>query len=340
VDDNLAASPSAALTGAQKALLFLVSIDESAATRIVAQLDVEELACLRRTSDTLAEVDPETLLSVHREFAELVRRGVPASLKGSSAYLRRLAGKALGEGRVADVWDDRPKPMGPVAKLAELDTGTLLSLLEDEKPQTLAVILMQLEPSRAAELLARMPTSLQADVALRMARLKDIPEVVIDDIARQFESEIALLGSEKRRPVDGLASVSAIVKRLESDASDELLQDLTSLDEALATRIRENLFTFEDLLRVDGRGMQVLLKEIATDQLVIALKGASDDLKEKVFGNVSSRAANMLRDELDMLGPVKLGDVEESQRSICAVALKLEQDGRIQIAREGAGDYV
>lgn len=327
-------------TGAEKGLLFIVSIDEPIATRVLAQLTPGELKELRKATETLTEVDPAAIARIHREFAERVRQGVPASLKGSGAYLRRLAGKALGEGRVAEFWEERPAVEGPMARMAELDVATILGLLENEKPQTLAVILSQFDPGKAAELLSRLPAHQRADVVLRLAKLKKIPESVIREIEQLFEAEMANLNDEARLEIDGIEAAAGIVKRLESDLSDSLLQDISSVDDEVADELRRNLFTFEDLLRVDGRGMQVLLKEISTDQLVVALKSASEDLREKVFGNVSARAANMLRDELEMLGPVKVSDVEQAQQEICAIALKLEQEGRIEIAREGGGNYV
>jgi flagellar motor switch protein FliG len=327
------------LNGNEKGLLFLVSLEERVATAIMGHLDQEEIAWLRSASDSLTEVEAPAITAVHYEFIERVRAGVPASLKGSSAYLRRLAGKALGEGKVAEVWADKRRPEGPVAALAALDIPTIMALLEHEKPQTLAVILTLFEPVRAAELISRMEPSKQADIVARMARLSSIPETVIRELEDQFKSELDALGDDRRRILPGLQAAANLLKRLDSEVSEELMDALEGIDEALAEDLKKNLFVFEDLLRIDGRGMQVLLKEVATDQLVLALKSASDDLKEKVFGNVSSRAVALLREELGLLGPVRLSEVEEAQQAICAVTMQLEQEGRIQIAQDG-GDYV
>ena len=328
-----------ALTGPEKGLLFLVSLEERVATAILGSLEKDEVARLRGASDSLTEVDARAITAVHYEFIERVRAGVPASLKGSSAYLRRLAGKALGEGKVAEVWEDRKLPDGPVAALAQLDVPTIMALLEKEKAQTLAVVLTLFEPIRAAELISRMPSEKQADVVMRMAKLSSIPESVIREIEAQFQAEIDALGDDRRRELPGLQAAAGVIKRLDNEISEELIEALESIDEALADDLKKSLFVFEDLLRIDGRGMQLLLKEVATDQLVVALKSASDDLKEKIFGNVSSRAAALLREELSLLGPVKLSEVEEAQQAICTVAVQLESEGRISIAQDG-GDYV
>ena len=327
------------LSGPERGLLFLVSLEERVATAILGHLEQDEVARLRGASDSLKEVDARAITAVHYDFIERVRQGVPASLKGSSAYLRRLAGKALGEGKVAEVWDDRRVPDGPVAALAQLDVPTILALLEKEKPQTLAVVLTLFDPIRAAELLTRMTPEKQADIVMRMAKLSSIPESVVREIEAQFQAEIDALGDDRRRELPGLQSAAGVLKRLDNEIGEELLEALASIDETLADDLKKNLFVFEDLLRVDGRGMQLLLKEVATDQLVVALKSASEDLKEKIFGNVSSRAAALLREELSLLGPVKLSEVEEAQQAICAVAVQLESEGRITIAQDG-GDYV
>ncbi|MDH5491325.1 MAG: hypothetical protein OEY14_05175 [Myxococcales bacterium] len=332
--------PSLRLAGPAKSLLFLVSIDESIATRIISQLRPEDVRTLRLASEGLEEVDSETIIEIHREFVEIVQGGVPTSLKGSGAYLRRLAGKALGEGRAAEVWEDRERPTGPVHKLAELDDATLLPMLEREHAQTLAVIFSLFDSERAASLIAHFEMERQVEILSRLARLESIPESVIREIESQFALELDALGGIERRQIDGVAATAGLIKRLEGDLSEDLIDELAIVDDALADRVRKALFTFEDLLRVDGRGMQQLLKEISTDQLVVALKTASDELREKVFGNVSSRASATLREELELLGPAKLSDVEAAQAAIVQVAMTLEREGRIQIAHEGGSDYV
>jgi flagellar motor switch protein FliG len=335
------AAPQGALTGPQKCLLFLISLEEAAATRILGQFNDDELKQLRKASMELAEADPKHIAKVHQEFSERAETGAPASLKGSGSYLRRLAGKALGEGRVAELWTDRPESQGPLADLARADAKMLLGMLENEHPQTVAVILAQLEPGRAGDLLQKMTAERQAEVVLRMARLEVLDPTVIADIEREFASEAEeLLQATTGKKVGGIDAAAGLVKRLDAEASERLLEQLNGADAETAESLKRALFTFEDLVRVDGRGMQVLLKEIPTDQIVTALKSASDDIKEKVFGNVSTRAAAMLRDELEMLGPVRVSDVEAAQRAIVETAMALERDRRITIAREGGGDYV
>jgi flagellar motor switch protein FliG len=325
--------------GAEKGLLFLVSLEEAVATKVLKCMSPEEVRTLRAAAETMREVEPTTLASVHVEFAQQMERGV-TSLKGSSAYLRRLVGQALGEGKAAELWTDVKEGSGAVQQLAELDLATILGIVEREHPQTIAVILSQIAATRAAEILNKMSPERQAQVLLRLAQLESIPNGVIEEIERQFAQEIDALSSGSRHKIDGLNSAGGLLKRMDSERTDALLEELNSIDTTLAEKLKKALFVFEDLVRIDGRGMQSLLKEVATDQLVLALKTASDEMREKVFASVSSRAAGMLREELELLGPTRIADVEQAQQAIVEQALRLEREGTIQIAREGGADYV
>jgi len=328
------------LTGPEKALLFLVSIEESIATRILSNLNATDVATLRSTSEDLSEIDTGSIIDIHREFILIVQGGVPTSLRGSGAYLRRIAGKALGEGKIAEIWQEKRDAPGAVEQLSQLDTATLLPVLEREHPQTLAVIFSLFDAGRASELLAHFPVEVQAEVVRRTARLEGIPEAVVKEIEEQFTVELDALGNAERRPVNGIEAAAGLLKRMKQEVSEELIEEIASQDEVLADQVRKAMFTFEHLIRIDGRGIQQLLKEVQNDQLIIALKNASEDLQEKVFGNLSSRAAAALREELELMGPVRLAEVEAAQAEIIQAALALERDGRIQIAREGGGDYV
>lgn len=327
------------MRGAQKALLFLVSLDEYVATRILGHLDDSEVRLLRSCSAEMEEAAPGAIKAVHHEFLERVREGMPASLRGSNAYLRRLAGNALGEGRAAALWSDEAKSEGAAA-LAGLETEVLMALLEQEQAQTVAVVLSQLPAAKSSEVVERMETSRREDVVLRLAKLEAVPEQVLQDIETALAKHVRQLSTVQKTEIPGQKVAADIVKRLPAEVSEQLLESLRGVSQEAAEAIEKALFTFEDLTRIDSRGMQQLLKEVPTDQLTFALKTASDELKEKVFGNVSKRAADLLHEELELMGPVRLSEVEEAQQAIIQIALELERDGRITIAREGGGDFV
>lgn len=329
------------LSGPHKAMLLLVSLDEDVATRVIANLQENEVAELRRATESLREVPHDTLLAVHRDFIQRVRGGLPQSLQGSGAYLRRLVGAALGEGKAAELWKDR-RGVSKASSSAfqQIEPAMLAVLLDDEHPQTVAVVLSQLETGRAVEVLQKMNPARKSEILQRLGRLESVPESVLDAIETEFTGAVARLGEERRLDVKGKDAAANILKRMLPDDSNAILEEVAQTDEEVAGILRQALFTFEDLLRIEGRGMQQLLKEVPTDQLVLALKTASDELKEKVFGNLSSRAAEMLREDLQLLGPTRLADVENAQRTIVDAALELEKEGRITIAREGGGDLV
>ena len=329
------------LSGPQKGFLLLISLDEAVATRILGYLSDEELKVLRKASEQIREVSSQTLLALHREFASRANEGAPTALKGGSAYLKRLAGKAFGEGRVAQLWNERDDRRGVIAELERLDPGTLLGVLEDESAQTVAVILAQFEAPRAADALSQMTKERRGQVLFRMAKLETVPESAIREIEEEFAGELKALQTEQsRRKVGGVDAAAAVMKRLKGPALDGLLDSMQDVDAGITDQIKRALFTFEDLSRISGRGIQTLLKEIATDQLLLSLRTASDDMREKIFGNVWSRAAAMLREELEMMGPVRLSDVETAQRAIVERALQLEAEGQITIERDGSGDFV
>lgn len=328
------------LSGAEKGLLFLVSIDEAIATRILSHLEPDEVVALRSAAETLNEVHPRAIASVHREFAEHIEQGLPTSLKGSGAYLRRLVGTALGEGKAAELWSEKVDGDGAVQRLSKLDVPSVLALIEREHSQTIAVILSQFSPGRAAEILKEMTPERQADVMVRMAQIQSIPMAVMEEIDRTFSLELESVSDGEREEIDGAQAAIDVLKRLDAERSEALIEELSSIDSSLADKLKKSMFTFDDLVRIDTRGMQAVLKEVSTENLVVALKTASDEIREKVFGAVSSRAAGMLREELEMLGPMRVSDVEAAQQQVVEQALNLERDGRITIADEGGGDYV
>ena len=328
------------LTGAQKGLLFILSLDEAVASRVLSNLSEEEVRLLRRATDEIREVSPLVVQAVHREFTARAQQGPSPTLKGSSAYLRKIASKAFGDARVAVLWDDRRRKKEQRPALDKFDAATIYALLEEEQPQTVAVVLSQIEPTKAADIMRRMPVERQAQIVYRIAKLQVVQDDVIREIQAQFEEEAENIGDVEDRPLGGVDVASQLVKKLGNENSQAVISEVASTDANIAESLRKALFTFEDLLRVDQRGMQALLKAVSTDQLIVALKTASVELREKVLGNLSSRAASMLREELDMLGPVRISDVEAAQAAIVETCLTLEQEGKIQVTREGSAEFV
>lgn len=339
---GIAALPHVEMPDPEKALLLLVSLDEDVATRMIASLDDRELALLKQTIANMKDVPPAAITSAQREFIERIRAGVPTSLSGSEGYLRRLVSSAHGAERANALFEpgggDAPKEIP--SPFALIPPKTLAGLLEREHPQTAALVLSQLEGVRGSEVLLALEPDLRRDVVLRLGHLESVPEAVLAEVEAEYRGHLARLADGGRRTVNGKDAAASLLKRVSQDESSALLDAIQETDNPMADALRQALFTFEDLRRVDVRGMQQLLKEVATDQLLIALKTASEEMRQKVFSSLSSRASDMLKEDLALLGPTRLSEVEAAQRTIVETALQLERDGRITIARDGGGDFV
>jgi flagellar motor switch protein FliG len=331
---------SSKLSGAQKGCLFLVSLEESVATRIMSHLSSEDVRKLRKAADDLKELEPGALTSVYQEFSEKLQRGTPTNLNGSGLYLKRIVGKALGDGVASEVWADASDSPGLGPSLANKDIASILTFIEREHDQTVAVILSQLNSVQANDILSRLSTERQVEIIRRLTQLQNVSASVIEEIEKQFAVETATVGDTKLRTIDGKMAAVGLLKRMTPDQSETLIKELSALDAAMADQLRPLMFTFEDLRRVDARGMQLLLREVSREHLIMALKTASDQIKDKIFGSLSTRAVAVLRDELDAMGPVRVSDVEQAQTAIVEKALQLERENRITIAREGKSDYV
>ncbi len=335
------ADDAATLSGSQKALLLLVSVDEDVATRVIAHLEPAEIARLRQASESTSTVADVAVTRVQREFLAAVQGGLAQSLAGSDRYLQRLVRNALGEGRASELFaKGTPLAEEVLPAYRRLPPAVLAQALEAEHPQTAALILSQLPPERAAETLVLMPETLHGEILLRIGHLEEVSAQILSELDTEFRAHLDRISADAPTKVDGREAATGILKRLGQEQSQTLLEQVAENDAAMAEVLQQALFTFSDLIRLDGRGMQQLLKEVPTDQLVLALKSASPELKEKILANLSSRAADMLREDLALLGPTRISEVEAAQRSIVEAALQLERDGRVTIARDGGGAYV
>ena len=224
-------------------------------------------------------------------------------------------------------------------KLKKLDPKTIASFLANEHPQTVAIILVHLEPDLAGQVLQLLPDKLRSEVLLRIALLNKVDPEIVQEISDALEAELQSVGGALGRRIGGPEKAAEILSHAGRDLEDELLTEIEDENPNLAEEIRKYLFTFEDFLNVDDFAIQTLLREISTDDLKLALKGASEELKDKFYRNMSKRAAELLKEELDMMGPVRITEVEKAQQNIIRVAKKLEQEGKIVLSR-GEEEFV
>ncbi|MGQ9848296.1 MAG: flagellar motor switch protein FliG [Bacteroidales bacterium] len=219
--------------------------------------------------------------------------------------------------------------------MTRLDPKTVANFLRNEHPQTIALILIHLEPAQMSEIISEFPESLQADVIYRIAELEDIPPGIVEEIDQALKAEVSTLKGYRGQRRGGVQIVAEILNQMDGTKENAILTEIESKKQGLADEIRKLMFVFEDLIQIDDRSLMTILKEINNETLMMALKTASEELKEKIFKNMSERAAQMLKEDLEVMGPVRLKDVEAAQQSILQVAKKLESEGKIILLARG-----
>ena len=332
------------LSGLRKAALFLAQMSREEAGAVMAQLTPEEIDALTGELMRLKTVNPGDVEDVMFEFHD---RMVNASALGTGGveFARQALSAGLGDAEAAAVLGrlqnaftyDEP----PFTSLRNADTRQLLSFMREEHPQIIALVLAHLPAPQAAELMSRLEGGRQADVALRIAMMdRTSPEVVRlveDEIGRRMGS---LLSSPELPAAGGVDTLVEIINRASRPTEKSILEALATTDPALAEKVRSQMFVFEDIVIVDDRSMQLVLREVSPADLAAALKGVRDDVRDKVMRNLSERAAADLADEIELLGPVRAAAVGEAQGRVVAVLRTMEESGQIVIERGGEDDLI
>jgi flagellar motor switch protein FliG len=321
------------LTGPEKAVLLLLSLEESAAQPIVAELSPENVKRLREAAREMRVIPSNALDEVYTEFLNK-SKGAVAVPRGGLDFLRKLAAKALGEPRTQEIFED--KPITALDRIAAADASALAGLLEHEHPQLIAALLSQLPPEKAAEILELLPEETRPVVLSRLGWMTEIPARLVDEIATAIAAELPSPGADGAVAVDGVSRSAALVRSLSKETCEALLGHIAAEHETLAIEIRRAMYSFEDLTRLDPRSMRELLKAVAGDRLTLALKTASAELASQIYGSMSKRAAERIKEDLQLLGAVRLSDVEEAQHEIVETALRLEADGVVSLSSGGA----
>ncbi len=324
------------LTGTEKAAILLLSLGEDHVSRVFEHMDEEEI---RELSSTMAQLGTVSSTLVERLFSEFGERiSSTGSLVGTFESTERLLTKVLGEDRVQLIMEEIRGPAGRTMwdKLANVNEVVLANYLKNEYPQTVAVVLSKIKPDHASRVLASLPENFAMEVIMRMLRMEAVQKEVIDDVERTLRNEFMsnLARSQGR---DAHEMMAEIFNNLDRSTEDRFIQMLEDRNRDAADRIKQLMFTFEDLAKIDAAGIQTLLRAVDKGKLSIALKGASETIRDIFFGNMSERAAKILREDIESLGPVRLRDVEEAQVEMVSVAKDLATKGEIMIA-EGDGD--
>ncbi|WP_229837547.1 flagellar motor switch protein FliG, partial [Thalassobaculum fulvum] len=327
------------ITGPEKAAILLMSLGEEQAAKLFGQMDDEEIKEISQVMASLGTVSSNIVERLFVEFAEQVSS--TGSLVGSLDSTERLLTKVLGEDRVQDIMEEIRGPAGRTMwdKLANVNEQVLANYLKNEYPQTVAVILGKIQQGHAAKVLATLPENFAMEVVMRMLRMEAVNKDIEKDVERVLRTEfMSNLARTNRR--DSHEMMAEIFNNLDRATESRFLSALEERNKDAAERIRSLMFTFEDLQRLDPAGVQTLLRAVDKDKLVIALKGASDELKDLFFSNMSERAAKLMREDMQALGPVRLKDVEDAQTAMVQSAKDLADRGEIVIGGSGGDDQL
>jgi flagellar motor switch protein FliG len=324
-------------TGVERAAILLLTLGESEAAEILKHMGAKEVQRLGRTMAELSNVSKDEVRHVLLDFTAAVE--VQTSLGvGSDEFIRRVLVNALGDEKAASLMDRIS--LGGQRKgldaLKWMDPRAIMDLVRNEHPQIISIVLSYLESDQAAEVLACFPQAVRSDLVSRVATLDGVQPTALAELDEMMEKQFAASGgSGKSSGLGGLKAAAEIVNLLDSSIGTALMSDIGKADERLSQSIQDLMFVFSDLMKVDDRGMQELLRQVAADRLLIALKGADEEFKAKVFKNMSQRAGEMLKSDLEAKGPVKLADVEAAQKEILLAARKLSDEGTINLGGKG-----
>lgn len=325
--------------GAQKAAMLLLSLGEEASSMILRNLSKEEI---KRVSMHMAEihrVEKDVSEELLQEFVSGFKEDGRVAVPGGH-FLRNLLPAVLGNDEANDMMAgiESEKQKVPFKYIKDIDSKVLANFIRNEHPQTITIILAHLSHEKASQVIHGLPENLQFEVVNRLAQLEVVPPDLIRDVDEVLEKELLALGRDSQRILGGVGTVAQILNYSDKRTGENILQSLEERDEELAERVRKLMFVFDDLVAVNDQGIRELLKEVTNEDLTLALKTASDELKGKIFKNLSKRAAEMLVEDLSIMGPARLSEVEGAQQNILNVARRLEKEGRLVLASGDGGD--
>ena len=328
------------LDGLQKAAVLLITLGPEKAANIFKHLKEEEIEQLTLEIANTRSVSPSQKEEVLNEFDE-VCLAQQYIAEGGIGYAKDLLQKALGEEKAKDVLGKLTASLQvrPFEFIRKTDASQILNFIQDEHPQTIALILSYLSPSQAAGIVGSLPPDKQTDVAKRIATMDRTSPDVIKEVEDILEQKLASLVSQDYTIVGGVDSVVAILNTVDRGTEKHIMENLEIEEPELADEIRKKMFVFEDILMLDDRSIQRVLRDVENNELAVALKNANEDVRNAIFSNLSTRLADMIREDMEYMGPVRVKDVEEAQQKIVNIIRKLEDSAEIVISR-GGGDEI
>jgi len=328
-------------TGRQKAAIFLVTIGSEISAEIFKYLREDEIETLTFEIARLETIDAEQKDTILQEFQELMMANQFISTGGID-FARELLEKSLGSQKAIDIINRLTSSLQvrPFDFIRRTDPTHLLNFIQQEHPQTIALILAFLEPAKASIILQNLPSESQSDVARRIATMDRTSPEVLREVERVLEKKLSTLSSEDYSAAGGVESIVEILNLVDRASEKQIIEQLEDEDPELAEEIKKRMFVFEDIVMLDDRSIQKVMREVDSQELAKALKSVDTEVQDKIFRNMSKRAAGMLKEDMEYMGPVRLKDVEEAQQKIVSIIRHLEDTGEIVIARAGEEEMV
>ena len=327
------------LSGPEKAAILLMSIGEDNAGMVMANMEEREIQAIGNYMSALGDVDQATMDEVTKEFYMATRTGIGGIGIAGSDFLKAALMKAMDPAKATEILNNISTPgedlSGGLETLRMLEPKTISAFLINEHPQTAAIILAHLDDKVVGGVFAELPEEKRTEIMLRLATLERVSPNVIRELDVALQGELRSQGASSGNRLGGVELAAQIIGAMDKDVEAGVMSELEEVNPELAQQIADLRFVFEDINKIDDPGIQLILKEIDQAGLPLALKTASEELKEKLFFNMSERASDMLKDDLENLPPTKLADVEKAQKVIIEVCKKLESEGKIEV---GGGD--
>ena len=314
------------LSGAQKSAILLLAMGEEAAVQVMRNMRDDEVSQIGEAATGLAGLDAATAERVLEEFSEII--GSSFNLTGSDEYVYRLSVRAFGEDKATKLLKENEGEALFRERIERIDPVALAGILKKEQPQTIAMVMSSLGTERASRVLVHLDRDLRQDIALRLAHLDRMSPDTLREIQTALADELGNFAAGK---VNGREYVAEMLIAMSRDDRDEILNAISDTDVELGEEIRKQMFTFDDLLNLDPRGMQRLGRDVDNANLMLALKTASEQMKSHWFNSMSSRAAQMLQEDLEAMGPARLREVEDAQQKIVQTALSLAESGELDL---------
>jgi len=317
------------LPGSLKAAILIKSLGKEASHEMLNRLDPDQRELIQSHLSQMAPIQQSLTEKVAKEFIALAGHG-------SAGLIQNPLKSKNAKGNQTDSEPELPS----LKSIESMDADLLLKLSKDEHPQTIAITLAHVEPYVASKILAKLPDEIKPDVALRIANLGKISSGMIEEINKAFETILKDNESSGARKIGGISQMADILNQTEGTAAQLILDEIEKSDPELVDKIRQQMFVFDDLALIDDRGLQKVLRSVETKELAVSLKAASEEVKQKIFRNISERAADMLREEIEDMGPVRIKEVEDAQQAITRIIQDMEEKNEIIISGRGGEEFI